>query len=139
MEPAAFLNLDFELRSNVDLAPLASYLERTTNVLFSGEAEGTFQLTAEPMSGGHPGQTPAKCTEEMLSVLGALPVEHRELFNKCHTRAFDYGFDGGVEAPPLSVDLGSSQLSRMADLNISLRVTVYPHRAESPQMEKADA
>ena len=132
-EPAQFLNLDLEIRSKVDLAPFAAYLEQRVNLLHVGEADGEFQLTAEPPSGGLAGQTPEKCTEELLSVLSTLPKAHRGVFEACHVRAFDYGFDGGLESPSLSVDLPAAQLRRMSELGVSLRVTVYPHRAEPPK------
>ena len=129
-EPAQFLNLDLEIRSKGDLAPLAAYLKQRINLLHVGEGDGEFQLTAEPPSGGLIGQTAEKCTEELLSVLGALPKAQRGLFEDCHVRVFDYGFDGGLESPSLSVDLPAAQLRRICELGVSLRITVYPYRAE---------
>ncbi len=73
----------------------------------------------------------------MLDVLSKLPDNLRTLFQGCHTRIFDYGFDGGLQSPPLSIDIEATELSRIAALGISLRVTVYPYRPDPPVNEGA--
>ena len=135
MEVASFLNLDLDLRSKTDLAPLAKHLDRFASLLHSGNHSGEFRITAESLIGGHPSIDPAACTRELLETLTALPVALRTLFDSCHLRIFDYGFDGGLEASPYSVDLPASQLLQMAQMGIDLRVTVYPHRTD-PAIEK---
>src|SRR6266567_5979644 len=116
MEPASFLNLDLELRSRIDLAPLATYLEDRAAVLHVGAANGEFRLTAEPSIGGHPTITPEMCTKDFLDLLESLPQDMGNLFRECHARIFDYGFDGGLMSSTLSVDLPSVQLARMLNL-----------------------
>jgi hypothetical protein len=136
MKPSEFLNLDLELRSKSDLAPLASHLDRCASLLHSGHFEGEFMVTAEPFVGGHANQSPQSCTEEFLNTLDSLPRNLHFLFEGCHQRQFDYGFDGGFEARPCTFDLPASQLSRMSQLGIDLRVTVYPYRADRPKKKK---
>ena len=127
-EPAAFLNLDLELRCREDLAPLASYLEERAMVLYSGESEGEFRLTVEPLIGGHSNIGPDLCTSEMLATLATLPEHLLGLFRACHLRVFDYGFDGGIDEKPCSVDLSASQLAEVVRAGIGIRITVYPYR-----------
>lgn len=136
MESATFLNLDLELRSKQDLAPLAAYLNKHACLLHSGEFNGTYQLTAEPNVGGHSSGSAQPCTEEFLTTIASLSSDLRALFDGSHLRVFDYGFDGGLEAPPCTVDLPAAQLARMAELGIGIRVTVYPYREESATGEE---
>jgi hypothetical protein len=133
--PAAFLNLDLELRSSEDLTPLATHLEKCAFLLFNGAVGDVFQLTAEPLIGGDLNQNPQACTEEFLQTIGALPDGLMALFRGCSERVFDYGFESGMQPPPCMVNLPATQLSNMAQFGIALRVTVYPYDAESPTDE----
>jgi len=139
MEPAAFLNLDLELSAKRDLAPLAKYLGDHASLLHCSKYGDEYRLTAEPLCGGHSNHSARACTEELLDTLAAMPSELRDLFDKSHVRLFDYGFDGGLEAKALSVDVPSTLLLRIAQLGIGLRMTVYPHRAELPDEEGTEA
>lgn len=127
-EPAAFLNLDLDLRSTIDLTPLAMHLDLVASLLYCGHHAGEFHITAEPLIGGHPNIDAVTCTRELLGTLTSLPAALKELFDGCHRRVFDYGFDGGSEAAPCSIDLPAVELSNIARMGIDLRVTVYPHR-----------
>jgi hypothetical protein len=139
VKPASFLNLDLELRSAEDLAPLASYFEQHAIVLYSGKTDRGFQLTVEPLIGGHTNIGPDACTEELLSTISDLPEQLAILFHTCHTRVFDFGFDSSVEWEPRSVDLTSAQLADVARAGISIRITVYPYRADSDEQGQRDA
>jgi len=136
-EPAAFLNLDLELRCREDLTPLASYLENRTMVLYSGESGGEFRLTVEPLIGGHSNIGPDLCTGEMLATLATLPEHLLRLFQACHVRMFDYGFDGGIDEKPCSVDLPASQLAEVVRAGIAIRITVYPYRTSEGEATDA--
>jgi hypothetical protein len=138
MKPTAFLNLDLELRAKSDLASLAKYLGEHASLLHCGKFGDDYQLTAEPLCGGHSNHSVQACTEELLETIVALPGELKELFDRSHVRLFDYGFDGGLSAKPLSVDVSAAQLLRMAQLGIGPRVTVYPYRAELPGTDQAE-
>ncbi len=129
VERASFLNLDPELESGEDLTPLATHLGVTAYVLYNDKFGDKYRLIAEPLINGHLNPNHQQCTEAFLETLNALPKDLEMLFLNCHSRTFDYGFDGGHEAPPLFVTLTADQLSRTARLGIDLRVTVYPYRA----------
>lgn len=100
-------------------------------VLYCGESNGEFQLTVEPLIGGHSEIGAEACTEELLNTLEAIPESMAKLLQRCHQRLFDYGFDGGFDAKPCSVDIPREQLSRAMRLGIGMRVTVYPYRSDS--------
>ena len=52
------------------------------------------------------------------------------IFRGCDSRVFDYGFDGGLEEPPLVVTLPVELLLRIAGWGIDFRVSVYPFRED---------
>jgi hypothetical protein len=127
---AAFLNLDLELRSREDLTPLAAHLENRALILFNGVIDDVFQLTVEPLIGGNLNESPQSCTDELLQTISVFPDALMALFRGCSKRIFDYGFDGGIQAPQFMVDLSAAQLSNMAQFEIDMRITIYPHHAE---------
>lgn len=138
MEPASFLNLDLELRSRYELAPLARYLEDHASLLYAGKFGEDYQITAEPLIGGHSNQSAEACTGELLTTIVSLPKDLRDLFEGAHVRLFDYGFNGGLDERPCAVDIPATQLLGMAELGIGLRVSVYPHKGDSTAREGSD-
>jgi len=128
---ATFLNLDMELDSGTDLAPLGEHLAKSGHILFNGRVKRAYRLCVEPVFRGKFISTPSACTVQFLDVLEQMPARLRKMFRECKRRVFDYGFDGGLESPPLSAALENEHLARMAKLGIEVRITVYPYRKAS--------
>jgi hypothetical protein len=118
--------------SSTDLAAIAESFGSSVYVLYSGEVEGGFRLSVEPVIDGSLCGDPVACTEYILLLVEGLSAEHRALWLSCKSRTFDYGFDGGLEESPLHTNIRPDHLARMANLDIELRITVYPHRAAEP-------
>jgi hypothetical protein len=127
--PATFLNIDVELKSALDMAPLAKHLEKSMYVLQCEPFEDGHSLRMEPLIERRLNADAKACTEHMLSALERLPAQLQTLLRSCATRVFDYGFDGGLEDNPLSIDLSPTQLERIAALGATVRMTVYPYRS----------
>jgi len=127
MTPASFINLDLELSSAVDLTDLATHWSKQAFILFHGETGTEYKLVAELIDSAM-GEDALACTERFLRLISALPPALLGLWHQCSSRVFDYGFDGGLEDPPLQTTLSSAVLLRMAELGIDLRITVYPFR-----------
>ena len=125
---ASFLNLDLEIEAAFDLEPLVKHFEGHTFVLFLGTTGASFRLALEPVIKGRLNADPVACTEHFLSVLEAFPEEAKALWSACRSRVFDYGFDGGLEFPPIHIELSSSLLARSAKLGLGQRITIYPFR-----------
>lgn len=138
MEPAAFLNLDLALEGPESLDPLAEYFSDCAFVLYNGETPDGFLLAAEPLLDGELSQELQACTNHFLGVLDQMPEDLVALFRRCRLRVFDYGFDGGSEAPPLTVALTPEQLARMASWDVEMRVTLYPYREDLRELEGDD-
>ena len=126
--PASFLNLDLEIDSGDDLAPLAEYLKGCAFVLYLGPAETGFRLSLEPLIDSQLCCDPLACTEYFIALLEALPTKLAGVWAATSSRILDYGFDGGLECPPIRMDLPAPLLARIAKLRLDLRVTIYPFR-----------
>lgn len=131
--PASFLNLDLELESSEELVALEEELRSGAYVLYSGPAPEGYRLALEPLIAGTLNGDSSSCTEHFLSRLEGLSGTARAEFVGCHSRVFDYGFDGGLEANPIRTDLSRGTLARMAALGIDVRITIYPYRAAEPE------
>jgi len=131
MEPASFINLDLEFSADGPLDELAHHFERTSFVLFHGEVENGYRLAVEPVINGELSQDIQACTEHFLAIVRSLPPELISIWNSCSSRVFDYGFDGGLEQPPLRVMLPFSSLVEIAQGSIDIQITVYPFREAS--------
>lgn len=129
MQAASFINLDLELLAPTPLDQLTHYFAPSCFVLFSGEEAGAYRLAVEPMINGALSQDATACTRHFLKLIQALPIELRPLWNKCTTRAFDYGFDSGDAAPPLTLTLAAAELLSIAQYGIDFRITIYPSDA----------
>jgi hypothetical protein len=128
---ASFLNLDLELESDRDLAPLAEHFGHRAFVLQCNEDGGRFHLALEPLLSGALCGDPTACTDAVLDLIHTLPPALRELWQQCSVRLFDYGYDGGLEAPPLTTDIDPVRLGLIAAAGAGIRITLYPFR-QSP-------
>ncbi|MFN8849996.1 MAG: hypothetical protein ACK5W4_09890 [Inhella sp.] len=125
------MNLDLEIEAAFDLEPLAKHFEGHAFVLFLGNTEAGFRLALEPLIKGELNADPVACTEHFLAVLEDLQGEAQVLWSACNSRVLDYGFDGGLEFPPIHIDLPALLLARSAKLGLCQRITVYPFRERS--------
>jgi hypothetical protein len=130
-EPASFLNLDLELNSATNLGRLAKHLDASAHILYSGRVAGGYRLCAEPLIDGRLSTSLRACTSYFLELLEGLPDDLAGTLQRCKSRLFDYGFDGGLEAKPLALTIPTTHLSRIARLGIGIRITVYPYREPS--------
>lgn len=126
--PATFLNLDLEVDAKEDLSPLSEHLKGRVFVLYCDSTETGFRLSLEPLIDGQLSSDPLACTENLVSLLEGPPEALASMWAASGSRVFDYGLDGGLEHPPMKMNLPPSMLARMASLGLDIRVTVYPFR-----------
>ncbi|MDR3482148.1 MAG: hypothetical protein P4L91_15720 [Burkholderiaceae bacterium] len=131
-EPASFINLDLELESHSNLSALAQHLAGQVFVLFNGETAQGFRLVMEPLIDSALNGNPLACTEHFIALLNSLPKELLDIWKNCTFRVFDYGFEGGIECPPLHTTICTASLLQIANLGADIRITVYPFREEEP-------
>jgi len=128
---ASFINLDVELESGEDLAPLAQHFGRRTFVLQCGATETEpprFRLAMEALTDGQLECDPQRCTDHFLALVESLPPVLQALWSGCGSRVFDYGFEGGRDATPFAAVIDAARVSRVAALGVDLRITVYAYR-----------
>jgi hypothetical protein len=121
-----YLNTDLDLASAEDLSSLAQALQ-DGGMLYS------LHVTQVPSGGWtarfetyRSDQQPQATIEAMLDVIEKLPKEAMARWRKCTQREFNIGYDCGREPWAFTQGLSSTLLGRMAALEISLGVTLYP-------------
>lgn len=128
--PVKFINLDVEFRSTVDLTPIAKYLRNSIFVLYCGAIEGSYLLNMEPVIEGNLSTDSYNCTQYMLSTLEQLPQPYKDLMSNSTSRTFDFGFESELENNPISIEIPPTQMQRIAALEATLRITIYPYHSE---------
>jgi len=134
MTAPEYINLDLDIESADDLAPLAMFLDKNACLLSHENIDGIDYITVEA-SLGNEGITPNISVRKMLDLIESLPEELYKLFSNSKSRIFDFGFEGGYETEPLRSDLSADLLQLSSKHNISFRFTIYSYREE----EAADA
>lgn len=128
---SSFINVDLELHCAEDLAPLRAHFGEAVLELHCGETDDGFFLAVESLAGRKLVSDALRCTDMLLDLVDALPAELRELWDRCRSRRFDYGFEGGLEGRPFSVVIDNARLSRLTALGIDVAITLYPYSAPS--------
>lgn len=128
---STFISVGLELRSSGDLESLRRHFRRAVHELHYGEFADGFLLVVEPVIDGKLGSDALRCTDELLALLEAMPPALRILWERCDSRRFDYGFEGGVEGRPCAVVIDVGRLRRLAAFGIEIGMTLYPFSAPS--------
>lgn len=126
MKAPHFITLDLELTADGPLDALALHFERTSLVLFHGRVPNGYLLVLEPEVHAEPSPDVQECTDHFLAAVRSLSPELRSIWNSCSSRVFDYGFDSGIEQPPLRVVLPFSSLLEISSERIDVQVSLYP-------------
>ncbi len=56
-----------------------------------------------------------------------LSAESRQIWDKCHRKEFDIGFESGNTAKSFHTQIRAETIKRCAELGASIMITVYPH------------
>jgi hypothetical protein len=128
-EPAEFRNIDLEVDADEDLAVLATALEPGVFRNYLGGFDGRQRLSvAARVHVEHAGDAD-RYAGHLLDCIEALPETAATLWRRARSRTFDYGFDGGNDGGPLTLDVREDLLRRMVAAGVAIRITVYPYTA----------
>jgi len=125
-----YLNTDLDLVSAHDLSALVAVLD----------AGGLFALHAERRNDGlwyatfeteEQHAEPESNIAAMVSVVESLGETHRAMWARCTRREFNIGYDCGTTPWAFTQTLSSGLLARLAAVDASLRVTLYPDGGET--------
>ena len=127
-----YINTDLDLVAPFDLEPLAQALStrgasplhvllRDDGAWFSSlETDESF-YSVEPNAAA------------LLAAIERLDSESRRLWAPCALRELNIGYECGDEPYPFTNELKAATLARIAALDISVRITLYP--AEAPKTQ----
>jgi hypothetical protein len=130
---ANFITLDVDLISSEDLSPLASHLDKATFILRHQQVEGLFYFSFEPSFLSRDLNTPDNSANLILDLLQDLPAELNHLWTRASSKAFNFGFESGITAPPHISELKPETLIKIADLGARIAITIYQHDSSPPE------
>ena len=129
MTAGQFLNVDLEIESKVDLAPLAAELEPDATVLYCGPVPDGYLLTIETDSWSRASVGPDERVRDLCQIIEELSPAERQWWQSAYRREFDVGYDATTEHVAAHFALRADTLERITRLGARLAVTIY--RAES--------
>lgn len=124
-----YLNTDLDLCSSEDLTPLATLFTLCglwQNHLIQEEDGNWFAIFEAGCCGADPEQT----ITMLLDVIEALVPEYKAMWSRCTVKEFNIGYQCGTEPRPFTQGVSSEVVTRMAAVNASLRITLYPDYAQ---------
>ena len=126
-----FLNVDLEVISTVDPAPLAEALGERVGVHFCGAIRRREYLFACALLGGGRDALERNLVG-LCGLLEALPPSAVRIWKKARRRTFDIGLESGDQSPTLALRITPETLARVTKLGATIAITVYP----GPQVAK---
>ena len=124
MEDIRYLNVDLLIKSRMDLTPIVTDFGDDILVL-SNDKTGDFYYAYLEIAGSHAG--PNEDIEYFCSLIEGLSESNKKIWNDSFYRIFDIGYEAGSSNNSYSSDLRESVLKRIAEVNASIRITVYPN------------
>lgn len=119
---ARFLNVDLEIRSRSDLAPLAKALSRRLIVLHAGKVGREHLLSLEVS--GLSLHTDA-VIRRFARLIASLPPAVRALWARARDRVFDIGIETASGKTTFVLTLEPETIQTVARLNARIALTVY--------------
>jgi hypothetical protein len=125
MTAGEFLNVDLDIESKADLAPLAAELEPTTTVVHSRAESGRHVLKIESWKRAGSTEGPDQRIHGLCQSLERLSPAGRELWQSALARQFGIGYYATTKHVAAHFALRVDTLERIARLGATLAVTVY--------------
>lgn len=122
-----YLNTDLDLISSSDLTELAAAFESAT-MCVGHVTPGDNGLWYAMFEAWDEVNEPERHISIMLSVVESLAPELRHVWDSCSLREFNLGYDCGDEPWAFNQGMSAALIGRMAAVNASFRLTLYPDR-----------
>lgn len=124
-----YINTDLELRSANDLTPLAAVFDGNdwSRLHLGPTTESEWAASYET---GEDVSEPELTILRFLEVIECLDAGLREMWNSCHLRELDLGYDSGDGKYCLMNAISRRTLERIAVAGLSLRFTIYGRPVE---------
>ena len=121
-----FINVDLDVYSGEDLAPLARAMAGNTDMLRCERLESGEWLLVLELSGAP--STADVAIRGLLDVIDALPDEAQQFWRGASKRCFDIGIEA-VDGPSWKTELTPATLRRIGDHVAAVEITIYAPRA----------
>ena len=121
--PTHFLNVDLELVSRADLAPLLTELAPATLTLRDSVENGQQTAWLE-LDGGNPPDAD-HAVSRFVTLVRALSPAARKIWNACADRCFNIGVQSGPTPHATAFGLSAGSISGIAEVGARLEFTVY--------------
>lgn len=119
---STFLNVDLDISSQEDLAPLAAALQRTLIALHVGRVRrkhwARFELRTQPRS-------PDAALRRIVAAIDGLPPRHRAAWQRAGTRDFNIGIQAAEEPRGREFPIAPATLKMVGRVGGRIVITVY--------------
>lgn len=120
-----FLNVDLEIESAENLQPLIDDLGDDVSILYQGENASGFNFVSfEIKSSGE--RDVDGVVSSFCSFIENLSTGAKSLWDKCHSKKFDAGFQSGDFPRSYKTEIRADTINRIAEIGASIAITVYP-------------
>lgn len=146
-----FINVDLEVWSKEDLAPLARAFEAKSVVLHVGKTRRKFHLSVEASFSP---KTPDDAISDLLGIVQALRPAAKRLWKRAESRVFNVGYNAGEDvnilherpvgsgrwyplspskaARPYEITFSPELLHSIVKSGATIGTTIYPPTKELP-------
>ena len=118
-----FLNVDLEVLSRTNPAPLVKALGKKVHVLYCAAYESGYLATFE-MSFDRPSLE--RRLGYFCDLLETLPPPAARIWKQARRRTFDIGLQSGDSFPALALRIEAKTLARVTALGATIAITLYP-------------
>ena len=122
MPERTFLNVDLDVESKEDLAPLAAEFGEDAIVLHCGPIDTGFFMRIES---ARQWKTPDGAIHAICRLVEGLTAEGRTRWDSSDRRVFDVGVEVASSRREVGFALRTGSLKRVAQLGAGLAVTIY--------------
>ena len=119
-----YLNTDLVIDSQEDLQALLDELDDKVIILFHGPFSGTHRAVMELSYDSTAG--PEEAVNGFCALIENLSPSAKKVWDTSDKRVMDIGIEAGESPRPFALEMSSSALRRVAALDGSLMISVYP-------------
>ena len=123
LQVARFLNVDLDIYSNRDLAPLVTSLGRKVHCLYQGREGRRYSAHLEIAADAKSADATIR---KFCRMLGSLRKAERALWDKASVRSFSVGISAGQQPNGSDFPIRSATLQQVAALDAQIVITIYP-------------
>ena len=122
-----FLNVDLEIESTEDLQGIINDLGDDVSVLHQGENASGFHVASFELKDLVFERDADAVIATFCNLIENLSLESKSIWEKCHSKRFDAGFESVGATQSYQTELRSDTITKVAGLGASIVITIYPN------------